>query len=154
MAYDSLVHSLHKALRNCMEPSCSTPPFLTLHFTEKDLMLTLRLLWVWPILPPLGHILSVNKGIVLFAPSIVGAHVKILGQGQAINISPPLGAGLDLPPPYHSLVLVGRTGSCRPLPIPTWKLRISTIVLFWSKSGNGYNSNTAIGCCALPLQPA
>ncbi len=53
------VKSLCEALCNYMELSCSTPLFLTLCFSEKNLMLTPRLLQVWPILPPLGHVLSV-----------------------------------------------------------------------------------------------
>jgi hypothetical protein len=38
-------------------------PFLALHFHEKDLPPTPRLLRVWLILPPLGHILSIPKNI-------------------------------------------------------------------------------------------
>ncbi len=53
------VQSLHKTSRNYMEFSCSTAPFLTLRFSEKDLLPTPRLLQVRPILPPLRHILSV-----------------------------------------------------------------------------------------------
>jgi hypothetical protein len=40
---------------------------------------------VWYILPLLP---VVNKGNILFAPSVVGAHVKKMGQ--TLNIPPPL----------------------------------------------------------------
>ncbi len=53
------VQSLREALQNYTELSRSNPPFLTLHFSEKYLTSTPRPLRVWPILPPLGHILSV-----------------------------------------------------------------------------------------------
>jgi hypothetical protein len=45
-------------MQNYTEFSRSTLPFLALCFCEKDLLSTPRLLRVWPILPPLGHILS------------------------------------------------------------------------------------------------
>jgi hypothetical protein len=54
------VLSLSEASWKYAELSHSTPPFLTLCFHKKDLLLTPRLLRVWPILPPLGHILSVK----------------------------------------------------------------------------------------------
>jgi hypothetical protein len=53
-----LVLNLREALRKYSELSHSTPSFLALDFHEKDLPPTPRLLQVWPILPPLGHILS------------------------------------------------------------------------------------------------
>ncbi len=53
------VLNLREALWKCTELSPSTPPFLTLRFHEKDLTPTLNLLQIRPILPPLGHILSV-----------------------------------------------------------------------------------------------
>ncbi len=53
------VQCLHEASQNYMELSCSTPLFLVLRFHKKGLQLTLRLLGVQPILPLLGHILSV-----------------------------------------------------------------------------------------------
>ncbi len=61
-AYQShfhLVLSLREASRKYIELSPSTPPFLTLQFHEKDLTPTPNLLRIRPILPPLGHILSV-----------------------------------------------------------------------------------------------
>jgi hypothetical protein len=56
------VLSLREALQNYVELSQSTPPFLALCFHEKDLTPTPRLLQVWPILPPLGHILLTPQG--------------------------------------------------------------------------------------------
>ncbi len=58
------VLSLHEASRKCIELSPSTPPFLTLQFHEKDLMSTPNLLRIRPILPPLGHILSTQQGLL------------------------------------------------------------------------------------------
>ncbi len=52
------VLSLREALRKYAELSHSTLPFLRLHFHEKDLSPTPRLLQVRLIFPPLGHILS------------------------------------------------------------------------------------------------
>ncbi len=52
------IPSLREALRNYAELSQSTLPFLALQFYKKDLPPTPRLLQVWLILPPLGHILS------------------------------------------------------------------------------------------------
>ena len=54
-----LVVSLRKVPRKYVELSPNTPPFLTLRFHEKDLTPTPNLLQIRPILPPLGHILSV-----------------------------------------------------------------------------------------------
>jgi hypothetical protein len=59
------VLSLREASRKYVELSPSTPPFLTLQFHEKDLTPTPNLLRIWPILPPLGHILSVTGGYSL-----------------------------------------------------------------------------------------
>jgi hypothetical protein len=53
------VLSLREASRKYIELSPSTLPFLTLQFHEKDLTPTPNLLRIRPILPPLGHILSV-----------------------------------------------------------------------------------------------
>jgi hypothetical protein len=53
------VLSLREASRKYVELSLNTPPFLTLQFHEKDLTPTPNLLRIRPILPPLGHILSV-----------------------------------------------------------------------------------------------
>jgi hypothetical protein len=58
-SHSFLVLSLCEVLRKYAELSHSTPPFLRLRFHEKDLLPTPRLLRVWPILPLLGHILSV-----------------------------------------------------------------------------------------------
>jgi hypothetical protein len=52
------VLSLREALQKYIEPSSSTPPFLTLRFHEKDLTPTSNLLRIRLTLPPLGHILS------------------------------------------------------------------------------------------------
>ncbi len=57
-AHSCLVLNLREASRNYAELSHSTPPFLALRFHKKDLQLTPRLRRVWPILPPLRHILS------------------------------------------------------------------------------------------------
>jgi hypothetical protein len=61
-SHSCLVLSLREALREYVELSPSTPPFLTLQFHEKELTLTPNLLRIRPILPLLGHILSVHSG--------------------------------------------------------------------------------------------
>jgi hypothetical protein len=52
------VLSLCEASQKYVELSPSTPPFLKLQFQEKDLTPTPNLLQIWPIILPLGHILS------------------------------------------------------------------------------------------------
>jgi hypothetical protein len=56
------VLSLCEASQNYTELSHSTLPFLALHFHEKDLPPTLRLLQVWPILPCLGIFFQSPQG--------------------------------------------------------------------------------------------
>ncbi len=53
---------LREISRKYTELSPSTLPFLTLQFHEKDPPPTPNLLQIWPILPPLGHILSIASG--------------------------------------------------------------------------------------------
>jgi hypothetical protein len=54
--------SLREASWKYVELSPSTLLFLTLQFHEKDLTPTPNLLQIWPMLPPLGHILSLDHG--------------------------------------------------------------------------------------------
>ncbi len=81
------VLSLCEASRKYIELSPSTPPFLTLWFHEKDLTPTLNLLWIQPILPPIGHILSVPSRSFGWHGSVrwsckptVGSHCRCHGR--------------------------------------------------------------------------
>ncbi len=53
-----LALSLRKVPWKYVELSPNTPPFLTLQFCKKDLTPTPNLVQIWPIPPPLRHILS------------------------------------------------------------------------------------------------
>ncbi len=81
------VLSLCEASRKYTELSPSTPPFLTLQFHKKDLTPTPNLLRIRPILPQLGHILSVSSRSFGWHGSVgwsckptVGSHCRCHGQ--------------------------------------------------------------------------
>ncbi len=117
------IQSLREASWNYTELSRSTLPFLALRFCEKDLPLTPRLLWVWPILPPLGHILSVPSMLFGWHGSVkwscksiaLGSHRRCHGQLhlQACGFLVPL------------VILVRK--SARFSPVLIWVSRVSPI---------------------------
>ncbi len=75
--------SLCEVSQNYAELSHSTPPFLALCFHEKDLLPTPRLLWVRPILPPLGHILSIREGFKIISINCIAKSAKENQEGEA-----------------------------------------------------------------------
>ncbi len=75
-----LVLSLCEASRKYTELSHSTLPFLTLRFHKKHLSPTSQLLWVRPILPPLGHILSALENVKMGKVTAVVMVMHIYGN--------------------------------------------------------------------------
>ncbi len=76
------VLSLRKVPWKYVELSPNTLPFLTLRFREKDLTPTPNLLRIWPIPPPLGHILSETPWQL---PVLVASHCQLPSTAVACH---------------------------------------------------------------------